>query len=172
MYQSHPHGCVSWNAPHCAWVSQTCQVTPSRVCELKWITSAVQIWCGVTPSRVCELKSNTAMQWVTLNPSHTLTGVWVEISGRLSVSSAKYRHTLTGVWVEISDVPVQVLFKKVTPSRVCELKSSGTLPVQWFSKSHPHGCVSWNIKIFHSDISYMSHPHGCVSWNLSIPAWE
>ena len=74
-------------------------------------------------------------------------------------------HTLTGVWVEISIV---LNFIKAP-------------------KSHPHGCVSWNIdgallypdiavtpsrvcelklwRLAYSKIFYSSHPHGCVSWN-------
>ena len=33
-------------------------------------------------------------------------------------------------------------------------------------KSHPHGCVSWNLIVRSSStLMRWSHPHGCVSWN-------
>ena len=34
--------------------------------------------------------------------------------------------------------------KRVTPSRVCELKSVNVYKLQQAEPSHPHGCVSWN----------------------------
>ena len=55
------------------------------------------------------------------------------------------RHTLTGVWVEI------VIFFNQS-CKGC--------------KSHPHGCVSWNLGVRWSYLfDGLSHPHGCVSWN-------
>ena len=119
---SHPHGCVSWN--------------------IKYIV--LHIIMIVTPSRVCELKCKKYPIWTDVC-SHTLTGVWVEIQFRQlkqqpnwvtpsRVCELKYPyffiilisttgHTLTGVWVEI-------LF--ALTHRICH-------------KSHPHGCVSWNL---------------------------
>ncbi len=163
---SHPHGCVSWN-PRSPLTAQPPQrVTPSRVCELK------SVICR------CEYRGN----------GHTLTGVWVEIlflpkrliavlshpHGCVSwnqVSTALFigriGHTLTGVWVEILRrfifrflrrvTPSRVCelkyqfgdsFRKrtVTPSRVCELKCRKSGQRQRTNGSHPHGCVSWNIR--------------------------
>ena len=99
LRQSHPHGCVSWNIVIC-YILLLCNVTPSRVCELKWHVSGVHTACK--------------------------------------------GHTLTGVWVEMSETHL--------------------LRIQ--RPSHPHGCVSWNVKI-HIKIErhFLSHPHGCVSWN-------
>ena len=92
MELSHPHGCVSWNLPrwfycwsvcwchtltgvwveicqlwYCCWQSK---VTPSRVCELKWLVYKFKISCSC----------------------HTLTGVWVEICGVGFSSNAILSH--------------------------------------------------------------------------------
>ena len=174
-----------------------------------------------------------------LSGGHTLTGVWVEIQHRWTLFSARQSHTLTGVWVEISAAAMSCRSRRshphgcvswnvdtmeeikpllVTPSRVCELKSTlqsifisaightltgvwvemlrsiwsrkslcHTLTGVWveiynfyrlaaYSKSHPHGCVSWNSTFCIEDSAFIrSHPHGCVSWNpqqatLSLPS--
>ena len=56
----------------------------------------------------------------------------------------------------------------VTPSRVCELKLNNMVFNIFSRRSHPHGCVSWNLVIFiNASCFIMSHPHGCVSWNLN-----
>ena len=35
-----------------------------------------------------------------------------------------------------------------------------------FVTSHPHGCVSWNLRAMQIIVLFSkSHPHGCVSWN-------
>ena len=54
---SHPHGCVSWNIIILFAIHELL-VTPSRVCELKFILHTSQLFSSL---------------------SHTLTGVWVEI---------------------------------------------------------------------------------------------
>ena len=59
----------------------------------------------------------------------------------------------------------------VTPSRVCELKYKCKWPVTFSRQSHPHGCVSWNIRQRDSDEIFWSHPHGCVSWNIKNPGY-
>ena len=80
----------------------------------------------VTPSRVCELKC-WPLGW----------NRWTS-----------KRHTLTGVWVEMFDKSINSSLEfTVTPSRVCELKFTLSNLVGDLSKSHPHGCVSWNFDI-------------------------
>ena len=121
--------------------------------------------------------------------SHTLTGVWVEISCIWAQISEKCRHTLTGVWVEIETIMCADLRNSVTPSRVCELKFHKSSHMDYNlnvtpsrvcelkfvtstnianrSWSHPHGCVSWNFVLILQHIQFASHPHGCVSWNFN-----
>ena len=133
---SHPHGCVSWNSELKNW---------GRVGHF------------VTPSRVCELKSGYAEWYIWFWCCHTLTGVWVEIKGQtfdfficivtpsrvcelkfgliLSHKDIFQSHTLTGVWVEINLL----------------LNNSAV------SKSHPHGCVSWNAIISPNICWYIGH---------------
>ena len=107
----------------------------SKTLSLKWSAC-------VTPSRVCELK------WISYNyvsalGSHTLTGVWVEMRKKSwkrqpkpshphgcvswntpfsQYSLYSLGHTLTGVWVEIYHFSRIQRASTVTPSRVCELK--------------------------------------------------
>ena len=58
IFQSHPHGCVSWNFTLAIFTIPR-EVTPSRVCELKFLVVIdILLSISVTPSRVCELKSN------------------------------------------------------------------------------------------------------------------
>ena len=54
-------------------------------------------------------------------------------------------HTLTGVWVEIVISSINLPLASVTPSRVCELKFFGGGHCNGCARSHPHGCVSWNL---------------------------
>ena len=97
----------------------------------------------VTPSRVCELKF-ILLIILSIFSCHTLTGVWVEIWGGEKIGwkrrkshphgcvswnltesvllQRSWSHTLTGVWVEM-------IFRLTTAIT---------------SRSHPHGCVSWN----------------------------
>ena len=63
---------------------------------------------------------------------------------RLVFAFLTFGHTLTGVWVEIELTTDDSKAIIVTPSRVCELKSVTLSPAITPSKSHPHGCVSWN----------------------------
>ena len=60
---------------------------------------------------------------------------------------------------------------RVTPSRVCELKSGTGRHAERYRESHPHGCVSWNVRSSCRTIQLhkKSHPHGCVSWNYILP---
>ena len=69
-YQSHPHGCVSWN-------------------ELKFEPGAD---VPVTPSRVCELKYEHLIATCLLESGHTLTGVWVEIYFPFAILLAAVSH--------------------------------------------------------------------------------
>ena len=98
---------------------------------------------SVTPSRVCELKydydNKRTRQHVT--PSRVCELKWKSSDKQNSAGSC---HTLTGVWVEIW---LRLLYNL-------------------FIKSHPHGCVSWNISDLIFTVNFGSHPHGCVSWNI------
>ena len=142
--ESHPHGCVSWNhnaldKMHSGYVtpSRVCElkfaaiylnssvsaVTPSRVCELKFLPKILSFRpVQVTPSRVCELKSVNVYKLQQAEPSHPHGCVSWNCHYRLSLCNTG-SHTLTGVWVEISGLNSWGDVPKVTPSRVCELKS-------------------------------------------------
>ena len=119
---SHPHGCVSWNIKENNLTVLTVAVTPSRVCELKseWENTARSI-SQVTPSRVCELKLEINKS-IKSPLSHTLTGVWVEISYsnnrcfRWNVTPSRVCELKFGLGRRYKDI------NGVTPSRVCELK--------------------------------------------------
>ena len=81
------------------------------------------------------------------NPSHPHGCVsWNLLCGVIVI----YRtgHTLTGVWVEMPRYGCCMEWSIVTPSRVCELKCSCKCGNCARDKSHPHGCVSWNILLF------------------------
>ena len=56
-----------------------------------------------------------------------------------------------GIWVSITSVFT------VTPSRVCELKLIKYLRNYLSSLSHPHGCVSWNLKVSSGSFKGMRH---------------
>ena len=117
---SHPHGCVSWNAL-CLFVVYTYVVTPSRVCELKYVIKVCYIHCVVTPSRVCELKWKFCI-WAMYWSCHTLTGVWVEIfvvsdSWQWNISSHPHGCVSWNPYPAANCSGCGV-----TPSRVCELK--------------------------------------------------
>ena len=120
FWESHPHGCVSWNVNKEKWVDRQ-GVTPSRVCELKSFKfSFLLMSVGHTLTGVwVEI-------WICYSESfskrHTLTGVWVEIGGHRKDIDEQFGHTLTGVWVEIPHRPCMCRCVTVTPSRVCELK--------------------------------------------------
>ena len=119
----------------------------------------------VTPSRVCELKWLLCRYWRFV-PRHTLTGVWVEMNQQCYIKKLFLSHPHGCVsWNDISAVVIY-LHIGVTPSRVCELKSTNIANRSCAIMSHPHGCVSWNnvISTFWNDL-VLSHPHGCVSWN-------
>ena len=180
---SHPHGCVSWNM---SWRYEIMlkSVTPSRVCELKFNSNYSRL-CGnaVTPSRVCELKWYAGMAGSPREWSHPHGCVSWNIAWIITVSPAIASHPHGCVswnataelhvpkkhgcvsWNDISAVVIY-LHIGVTPSRVCELKSTNIANRSCAIMSHPHGCVSWNnvISTFWNDL-VLSHPHGCVSWN-------
>ena len=50
------------------------------------------------------------------------------------------------MWVEIAKRSNNWLSDNVTPSRVCELKFAKYVGIINIETSHPHGCVSWNLK--------------------------
>ena len=121
----------------------------------------------VTPSRVCELKLKMRPNLPELILSHPHGCVsWNNLSEResrlLSVTPSRVCELKCGSFITLGRKTF------VTPSRVCELKCLFTYFSQAVSKSHPHGCVSWNILIQSINLSAMSHPHGCVSWNKNV----
>ena len=103
IFMSHPHGCVSWNRTFNSTLI-IIQVTPSRVCELKYSGDE-----KVGANKVCHTLTGVWVEiWRRLPTlrrwySHTLTGVWVEIPVGYDIERLKKGHTLTGVWVEIPD---------------------------------------------------------------------
>ena len=97
-----------------------CRVTPSRVCELKYIKSAHYFILFVTPSRVCELKCKECE----IKP----------VLGVVTPSRVCELKFDMGNKVTLTTV--------VTPSRVCELKSRYAGFKLLAMASHPHGCVS------------------------------
>ena len=164
--RSHPHGCVSWNLQRRARRSPS-PVTPSRVCELKFIVGHdSSSFLIVTPSRVCELKLLYHRKISRSDTRHTLTGVWVEIHAHVWKQPATGRHTLTGVWVEIKRVHLRRYLIWVTPSRVCELKYQFWLCEicrLWVTPSRV--CELKFLWYLQNKHCHRSHPHGCVSWN-------
>ena len=119
--KSHPHGCVSWNLIYC-WIIQQFPMSHPHGC-VSWnhhvFINNKRFF--VTPSRVCELKYVLEV-WNNVEICHTLTGVWVEIQQQLFPFVWECRHTLTGVWVEMICRHGWEPTRMVTPSRVCELK--------------------------------------------------
>ena len=140
---SHPHGCVSWNLPIFYNLFNQL-VTPSRVCELKW---PCRQWHGSlqrhTLTGVWVEISNFGGFWME-DLGHTLTGVWVEIPKKLiNKLYNKWSHPHGCVSWNLISYGIYKFFsgshphgcvswnspirkrerlKKVTPSRVCELK--------------------------------------------------
>ena len=164
---SHPHGCVSWNFFTAAPILGYFAVTPSRVCELKSKYGKLTVKTqGVTPSRVCELKFCPLVLQGKFLRGHTLTGVWVEIQILRSHRQHSRRHTLTGVWVEMTIWGLSRLLQRVTPSRVCELKSEYFRCYHLFQGHTLTGVwVEIERGFYLVTIRFKSHPHGCVSWN-------
>ena len=112
-----------------------------EICAWWWI--ALLLW--VTPSRVCELKFIMPLH----TPSetrHTLTGVWVEMLLKCLIGTVCGSHPHGCVSWNFR--PFLFLWKcEVTPSRVCELKCIWPCAHTWDTQSHPHGCVSWNAAV-------------------------
>ena len=164
---SHPHGCVSWN-----------HIVPESICIMMCHT-LTGVWVEI---------SQKERQWP--HNGHTLTGVWVEIMIFKASKYGKLSHphgcvSWNSFWLSPQRSRSQVTPSRVcelkssrfmafplnkisvTPSRVCELKSPANLRRGGRGLSHPHGCVSWNDS-WQWNISkpITSHPHGCVSWNF------
>ena len=100
----------------------------------------------VTPSRVCELKLKMRPNLPELILSHPHGCVsWNNLSEResrlLSVTPSRVCELKCGSFITLGRKTF------VTPSRVCELKCLFTYFSQAVSKSHPHGCVSWNLRV-------------------------
>ena len=118
-------------------------VTPSRVCELKYLEQFVKPPSYSSHPHGCVSWNFSQIQLYRLFWSHPHGCVsWNPENTKIK----KYfeSHTLTGVWVEIFICGWIANIFVVTPSRVCELKlhhNKSHLQNYW---SHPHGCVSWN----------------------------
>ena len=123
-------------------VSPRCEVTPSRVCGLKHHGSPVHHrghW--VTPSRVCGLK-RSCTSCRARSPRVTPSRVCGLKRGRpLDLREHRPGHTLTGVWIETSRYLRMSTMSLVTPSRVCGLKRRSFRCFSFVKGSHPHGCV-------------------------------
>ena len=112
-------------------------VTPSRVCELKFTTSLLACKnVNVTPSRVCELKFIVPRYWAKFTKSHTLTGVWVEMWDLTYTAIPVTSHPHGCVSWNFGDSS-STMCRKVTPSRVCELKFFISVHFQFISLVTP-----------------------------------
>ena len=121
--ESHPHGCVSWNVYDMTFEDDL-EVTPSRVCELKYRALDIAMEDAESHPHGC----------VSWNYKDGVHFIWCESHPHGCVSwNAKK--------IESSNK------SKVTPSRVCELKSVNHRLLKNMKKSHPHGCVSWNYNV-------------------------
>ena len=136
-----------------------------------WVEIPILFYDGiynwVTPSRVCELKF--ALITITKPPflSHPHGCVSWNMSEIKSVQ-VQLSHTLTGVWVEMKRLILWKMRKKVTPSRVCELKYQTLLRI-CDSLGHTLTGVWVEIAQFtFVNTGVSSHPHGCVSWNPPV----
>ena len=128
-----------------AAVSVGAEVTPSRVCELKFhsLRHITRFRC-VTPSRVCELKLGYELSTYDTVMSHPHGCVSWNLAAFVSVSMPFV--TPSRVCELKSTLRRQRLTsRRVTPSRVCELKCWTLVWDRKSSESHPHGCVSWNL---------------------------
>ena len=142
-------------------------VTPSRVCELKFALITITKPPFLSHPHGCVSWNMSEIKSVQVQLSHTLTGVWVEI---LSIKNPGLylSHTLTGVWVEMKRLILWKMRKKVTPSRVCELTYQTLLRI-CDSQGHTLTGVWVEIAQFtFVNTGVSSHPHGCVSWNLKF----
>ena len=119
--KSHPHGCVSWNV-----------TIKLDFFNFPWSHPHGCVSWNFFISRQPKFRF-----------SHTLTGVWVEMTIFTVTGLQNIRHTLTGVWVEIQRAtgPLQVLGHTLTGVwvEICQVKHNYLQ-----TQSHPHGCVSWN----------------------------
>ncbi len=128
---SHPHGCVSWNSRF-----SLCALLGDRSHPHGCVSWNLQ----KTPLYSQAMSHTLTGVWVEISDilhfrtwlkSHTLTGVWVEILFLINNNCNLAGHTLTGVWVEIWFQFLYLLICNVTPSRVCELK----LPLSYCTKT-------------------------------------
>ena len=97
----------------------------------------------VAPSRVRELKQEYLWLYSQGLSRRTLTGAWIETGLSEGSTETTTGRTLTGAWIE----------------------TDNDNPGDTGNRSHPHGCVNWNMSRFAIGIIQGSHPHGCVNWN-------
>ena len=135
-YWSHPHGCVSWNPDTWTHSRMYCHVTPSRVCELKSKAMSKNPLCSPSHPHGCVSWNEKCIEPLREFHSHTLTGVWVEITWLCII------FLYFGMSHPHGCVSWNVVFwclwtcRKVTPSRVCELKSQGRQKLAYARASH------------------------------------
>ena len=167
IFVSHPHGCVSWND----YMKFIKAVTESHTLTGVWVEIKHRVSTlkmrPVTPSRVCELKWIGVIVWIDEISSHPHGCVSWNVLVYYPHSSIKQSHPHGCVsWNCIGGR--NGTRTKVTPSRVCELKYQ--IQQEYYPRytSHPHGCVSWNLQLKDTADNKTSHPHGCVSWNTAV----
>ncbi len=164
--ESHPHGCVSWN---CIGVPVTYEngVTSSRVCELKYKHyKIIGYLYSVTPSRVCELKSflsDNPVNCPMVTPSRVCELKFIFIAYRFEQCSSHPHGCVS--WNLSSSFPA-LRIPNVTPSRVCELKSWIALMRDSLEVTPSRVCELKYLHSYWQCRQHRSHPHGCVSWNL------
>ena len=97
----------------------------------------------VTPSRVCELKYLiTSINWET-RVGHTLTGVWVEMVCFPIGIFQSLSHPHGCVSWNLSPV-TSVKFRMKSHPHGCVSWNALIIHLTNGRRSHPHGCVSWN----------------------------
>ena len=118
---SHPHGCVSWNLPcwH-GWYKVLCHTLTGVWVEIVQPPLFLMI-SSVTPSRVCELKYLQSKSGHRISESHPHGCVSWNFNGIIVVQIYLRSHPHGCVsWNLVFDVHASLV--GVTPSRVCELK--------------------------------------------------
>ena len=73
--------------------------------------------------------------------SHSLRGVWVEMSGETIDFDTEVSHSLRGVWVEIRETYNHNVSHEVTPFGECGLKFISSLIIVIAGASLPSGSV-------------------------------
>ena len=133
---SHPHGCVSWNLEDYL-VENFNRVTPSRVCELKWLNISEHSLVLMSHPHGCvSWNADNSRRKITIAGCHTLTGVWVEIPNCWFIQLRSQVTPSRVCELKLTTVLSSNIPQTVTPSRVCELKWQGIIFLYWFMIGH------------------------------------